>query len=361
MAPNLRRNLTLLLVAGWATTVLAATAADIKKFPPIAGEIFGQAAAGVRSITVNGKPVTFDGAQNFRANVKLRAGEKYLTLRINYEGLRIIKKYLILRKSAVTKFKVFVPKEKLEKELRAIKPSAAELLRQKRAKLLAAREKAEAARLFAEEERLKTEAKWVKQVSSPRFFANEFGSTSPEGLAQAIARDIQFMGKAKGSSLDRLNSLLALPDLYERLQRSGKKAKLSAQIERLINETAAFRGQPFASLSVYQQKKIMLLNRLLIERLYAAAPVRPSWLAAKGAPAGPKTVEYLYVWEFSDGKLLVVKENKGEYSAEINLPVSKEWLDLKGLSEAELQEIIKKPPVQPKRKWNIIKPWTTKQ
>ncbi len=202
MAPNLRRNLTLLLVAGWATTVLAATAADIKKFPPIAGEIFGQAAAGVRSITVNGKPVTFDGAQNFRANVKLRAGEKYLTLRINYEGLRIIKKYLILRKSAVTKFKVFVPKEKLEKELRAIKPSAAELLRQKRAKLLAAREKAEAARLFAEEERLKTEAKWVKQVSSPRFFANEFGSTSPEGLAQAIARDIQFMGKAKGSSLE---------------------------------------------------------------------------------------------------------------------------------------------------------------
>ena len=46
--------------------------------------------------------------------VKIKAGEKYLVLRINYEGLRIIKKYLILRKPAVKKFKVFVPKEKIK-------------------------------------------------------------------------------------------------------------------------------------------------------------------------------------------------------------------------------------------------------
>ncbi|MDD5594591.1 MAG: hypothetical protein PHG97_07640, partial [Candidatus Margulisbacteria bacterium] len=79
------------LVAGFLITLvicpaaLAATKEDIKKFPPVSGEIYGQAAAGVRSVTVNGKPVSFDANQNFRAAVKLAAGEKYLTLRINYE------------------------------------------------------------------------------------------------------------------------------------------------------------------------------------------------------------------------------------------------------------------------------------
>ncbi|MDD5593876.1 MAG: hypothetical protein PHG97_03955, partial [Candidatus Margulisbacteria bacterium] len=56
-----------------------------------------------------------------------------------------------------------------------------------------------------------------------------------------------------------------------------------------------------------------------------------------------KTVEYLYVWEFSEGKLLAVKEKNGKYSADIYIPVAKEWLDLRGLSEQDLQDIINKP------------------
>jgi len=343
-------------------------AAPAQKFPPVAGEIYGQAAAGVRSISVNGKPVTFDSAQNFKANVRLKAGEKYLVLRINYEGLRIIKKYLILRKSAVKTFKVFVPKEKLEKAIKAAKPSPEEQIRRKREKLLAQRQKAAAARLLVQEQKLLAEKRWDQRVSSPRFYPNEFklkpGST-PEVLAQAIEQDNpQLKLKPTATALEQLNTILSVPDLYDLISRSGKKLRLTPQVKRLIAETAAVRGKPFAKLSAYEQKKVMLLNRLLIETMYAGAPVRQSWtapLSKKAGPAGPKTVEYLYVWEFSDGKLLLVKEDKGTYSAEINIPVSKEWLDLKGLSEKELQELIKKPAPRPKKKWDIIKPWGTKQ
>ena len=109
------------LVSLAAMAALAASRADIKKFPPVSGEIYGQASPGVRSITVNGKKVSFDSGQYFRSNVKLKPGEKYLILKINYEGLRIIKKYLILRKTAIKKFKVFVPKEKIEKDVQASK------------------------------------------------------------------------------------------------------------------------------------------------------------------------------------------------------------------------------------------------
>jgi hypothetical protein len=184
----------------------AASKADLKKFPPVAGEVFGQAAAGVKSMSVNGRPVALDASQNFRTTVNLGRGEKYLTLRINYEGLRIIKKYLILRRPQVKTFKVFVPKEKIEKTIQVAKSSKKKLLQ-------------------------------------PR----------------------------------RLKKLL-------------------------------------------EAKKM--------------PPPKPQ------KPAISKTFEYLYVWEFSAGKLLLVKETRGNYSAEIHIPVSKKWLDLKGLSRQELKELI---------------------
>jgi hypothetical protein len=111
----------------------------------------------------------------------------------------------------------------------------------------------------------------------------------------------------------------------------------------LIAETQAYRYQPFSRLSAYQQKKIMLLNRLLLEVLFADAPHRGTWQAAGIIPTFTKTKQYLYVWEFSEGKLLAVKQKQGSYSADIYIPVSKKWLSLKGLSEKDLQELIDKP------------------
>ena len=93
----------------------------------------------------------------------------------------------------------------------------------------------------------------------------------------------------------------------------------------------------------FLEEKIMLLNRLLLEALFAEAPRRGTWQAAGPIPTFTKTKQYLYVWEFSEGKLMAVKEKKGSYSADIYIPVSKKWLSLKGLSEKDLQELIEKP------------------
>jgi len=212
MAQKIR--ITLILLLCLAAAALAASKADIKKFPPVSGEIYGQAAPGVTSILVNGRPVTFDAHQNFRAFVNLKAGEKYLTLRINYEEFRMIKKYLIIRRPQVKTFKVYVPKEKIEKAIKEVKPAKKVLPRKKR----------------------KAPAK-----------------------------------------------------------------------------------------------------KIAVKKL----PVKKA--VVKTAPAATKVCEYLYVWEFSEGKLLLVKETKGEYSAEILVPVSKQWLELKGISEDELREIIERP------------------
>ena len=143
----------------------AATQEDIKKFPPVSGQIYGQAAAGVRSVSVNGKPVSFDSSQNFSADVKLRPGEKYLVLTINYDNLRIIKKYLILRKSAVSNFKVFVPKEKIEKSLAVLKQSV-EQKRETRLKALRALARQRA--LTAEEQARERERERLEQEQEER-------------------------------------------------------------------------------------------------------------------------------------------------------------------------------------------------
>lgn len=356
-----KNSITLILLVCLAAACFAATQAEIKKFPPVSGEIYGQAASGVRSITVNDKPVSFDASQNFRTFIKLKAGEKYLILRINYEGLRIIKKYLILRRANVKTFKVFVPKEKIEKAVKAAKPSAEEILRQKRERLLAQlkkqKEKTKLLKALREKEKeIKAleEKRWVQKVASPKFFSNEFmAGATVEALAAAIDADnygIAFRNKA--GTIDRLNELLQMPNFYDIVHAKGKSVPLTQRIKSLIAETQSFRYRPFSQLSEYQKKKIMFLNRLLIEALYAQAPKRQSWLVAEmpKLAATPKVCEYLYVWEFSEGKLLLVKEKKGSYSAEIYIPVSKEWLDLKGLSEKELRELIAKPIKVKKKK-----------
>ncbi|MBN3033396.1 MAG: hypothetical protein JW873_04805 [Candidatus Saganbacteria bacterium] len=331
-----------------------------QKFPPVSGTIFGQVSPGVRSATVNGKPVRFDADQNFTAAVRLRAGEKYLTLVINYDNLRIIKKYLILRKSAVSNFKVFVPKEKIEKSIAALKAS-----RQLAAQQQAARRRARLKEL-AEEQRLAALAKahrlkelaaarekaWLDQTASPKFFANEFRASGEVGalLDEISAAGYGIPFKTREKSLAKLNELLGLPNFYDLVMKKNKFVPLTPLLRSLIAETEAYRYRPFTQLTPYQRKKLMLLNRLLIEALFASAPRRSTWLAAPPIPTFTKTKQYLFVWEFSEGKLLAVKQKQGSYSADIYIPVSKNWLNLKGLSEKDLQELIEKPVASFKEK-----------
>ena len=332
---------------------LAASPADVKKFPPVSGEIFGQVSPGVRSAAVNGQPVKFDSSQNFTAPVRLLAGEKYLVLTINYDNLRIIKKYLILRKSAVNNFKVFVPKEKIDKSLAELKASK-QLAAQERAARQRARlkEQAEERRLLALEKarQLKEleaarEQAWLRQTASPKFFANEFRTTGEVGalIDQLNAGGYNIPFQTRDNSLAKLNEALNLPNFYDLIAKKNKFLPLTPQLRALIAETQAYRYRPFGQLTAFQQKKILLLNRLLIEALFADAPHRTTWLASPLIPTFTKTKQYLYVWEFSEGKLMAVKQKQGAYSADIYLPVSKKWLNLKGLSEQDLRDLMDKP------------------
>jgi hypothetical protein len=343
---------------------LAATQEDIKKFPPVSGEIFGQAAAGVRSVLVNGKTVPFDANQNFRTDVKLRAGEKYLTLTINYENLRIIKKYLILRRSAITKFKVQVTKEKIEKSIQAAKETqqagaqqrAQQQAQQRKVRARLARLKAKARQEYeralaveaAREKKLKkekAEKAWIAEIASPKYFANEFRNSSEVAslISEINAAGYNIPFRRRENSLAKLNEILVLPNFYDLVRQKNPNLTLNSFLNSLVAETGSYRYRPFNQLSSYQKKKLMLLNRLLLEALFADAPHRSTWLAAKPIPTLTKTKQYLYVWEFSEGKLLAVKQKQGNYSADIYIPVSKKWLSLKGLSEKDLQELIAKP------------------
>ncbi|MFH1387294.1 MAG: hypothetical protein ABIH50_06495 [bacterium] len=187
--------------------LLASVAIATEKYPAVSGEIYGQAAPGIVAIYANDQPVDFDAQGNFGTDISLKDGEKYLTLRLEYEGLKVIKKYLILRKAKDKTFTVFVSKEKAEEPL----------------------------------------------------------EPKPKPVQK-------------------------------------KKSKVK----------------------------------------YAKKPVKPKTVKKPASSPNVKVCEYLYVWEFSAGKLLLVKEKQGSYSAEIVIPVSKQWLDLKGLTKDELKELINK-------------------
>lgn len=314
----------MLLLAG-AAFCQAIEDEDEIKFPAIAGEVYGQAAPGIKSVTINDEPVKVGADGFFKAVVNLHAGEKYLVVRMSYDRLQLVKKYLIVRKTPVGRFRVYVAKETPEKA-----PSASK------------------AATKAVDQKALAEKKWMDNLASPNFFMNEFNDAiSLEALNRAIFNDYYKIPIKKYiSDLQWLNDYLMIPGLYEQIVQREKELTLSDRLRNLIKETNPYRTQSFASLTPFQQKKIMFLNRLLLEAVYAEAPVRKNWLiSAKEKPAATpvKECEYLYVWEFKDGKLLLVKESEGQYSAEIYIPVSEEWLSLKGLSAKELGELINKP------------------
>src|SRR3989339_441218 len=187
----------LLLLGGLLCGATQGAEFDNESFPPISGTVYGEVVDGISSLSVNGRAVAIRANNSFSTKVKLAEGEKYLVLQMNYEGIRLIKKYLIIRRPDISTFKVYVPKEtiKLPKKIKK------HLRRQHRVPPL-------------------------KVVSKP-------------------------------------------------------KKKFS-----------------------------------------------------------PKVWEYLYVWEFNQGKLLLVKKFKGRYDAEIVIPSQKKWLDFKYLTRKELDQII---------------------
>jgi hypothetical protein len=96
-------------------------------FFPISGDISGQAAPGVQSVFVNGKRVKVDSSLNFKSAVKLKKGEKYLTIETRYKGLNFIKKYLVIRHPKVKKtFTIAVPQKEFKEIVEKKEPVVVE-------------------------------------------------------------------------------------------------------------------------------------------------------------------------------------------------------------------------------------------
>ncbi|OGB89703.1 hypothetical protein A2625_06220 [candidate division WOR-1 bacterium RIFCSPHIGHO2_01_FULL_53_15] len=342
---------------------LAATQADIKKYPPVSGDIYGQAAPGVRSVSVNGKPVAFDAGGNFRAPVKLAAGEKYLTLTINYEGLRVIKKYLIVRKSEVNVFKVFVPKEKIEKSIAEVKAARKTTARKKKPAVspetLRARERARQLAAQKEKERQLAAQREKERLLAAREKAKQEAIQKEKELAAARekVRELAVQKEKEEKERRRLAAikekehlLAAQKELLAAREKERESAKQKAKEEKERERLAAIKEKERL---LAAQEELLALKEKELERQKAEAEEKERALKeaiAKLPMPGPRTFEYLYVWEFSEGKLLAVKEKQGKYSAEIYIPVEKQWLNLKGLSDEDLKELIERPVGVKKKK-----------
>ncbi|MFH1542467.1 MAG: hypothetical protein ABIE84_05190, partial [bacterium] len=84
-------------------------------FQKISGEINGQTAPGVEKVLVNGEEVSVNKDQRFSSKVTLKSGEKYLIIETRYNGLRFIKKYLVVRHPGSDKsFKISLPQKEFE-------------------------------------------------------------------------------------------------------------------------------------------------------------------------------------------------------------------------------------------------------
>jgi hypothetical protein len=300
---------------------------DQNKFPAISGEVSGQNPPAIKSVLVNDKPVKVQANGAFKMDVKLPAGEKYLVIKQLDDRIQITKKYLIMRRSPTKQFKILVIKEEDEME-------TLPLPRIKTAPKVAA-------------PLTSSEKEWIENTPAPRFFAHEFTSAaSIESLGRAVFVDLYpFIAKKYFNPLHWLNDTLTVPDLYEKLLEQEKHLTLREGLKILIKETAAYRKLSFSRLNAFQQKKLLLLNRLLLEAVYPETPVRKNWQVSEKEKAAAAVTqrEYLYIWEAMESKLLAAKESKGVYSAEILVPVSEKWLSHRGLSARELSDLIQKP------------------
>lgn len=336
-------SMLLLLLAG--AVFAAPSAEDIKSFPAISGDVSGVAIPGLKSIFINDKQVKVKADNTFASRVNLKAGEKYLILKINYTGLRVIKKYLVLRSEKSKQFKVFVPKAEIETPLKVAK-AINKPVKKKRVKT---REEIE--RLKAEIKAKEQAEKLEKEGKTYDFTKDEFGQGTEtlRGLSTAIVNDHYGMRlKSPIGTLSYLKEIIRTPNFYDYWKKRWGDKPVSAEIQNLADLTRSYRNKPFASLTPEQQLNIMKLNRLLLELTYPGlCPISElkrliideSWMSE--IPL--KKNGYIYVWEFSHGKLLVLKVISQKFSADIYIPATEEWFSLQDLSYKDLKELIAKP------------------
>lgn len=122
-------------------------------------------------------------------------------------------------------------------------------------------------------------------LSSFSFSENEFKwPLVVEKLCEAVnAGNYRLRLKSKGNTIDRLNEILKIPDLYEKFQKKNGKSYLSEYTRYLTNKTSEFRNKNFPSLNRGEQKYIMQLNRRLLEENYTDIIPKSSFFSDKNS------------------------------------------------------------------------------
>ncbi|MBI5399575.1 hypothetical protein HZB07_03035 [Candidatus Saganbacteria bacterium] len=104
-------------------------------FFAIEGDVSGQAAPGVQSVRVNGRPITINSDLTFYVHVSLRKGEKYLTIETRYKNLNFTKKYLVIRHPKAPKsFKIDLPQQEFKKIISPRRPNQKRYLPRRKTK-----------------------------------------------------------------------------------------------------------------------------------------------------------------------------------------------------------------------------------
>lgn len=110
-----------------------------------------------------------------------------------------------------------------------------------------------------------------RSTSSFYFGDGEFqGKLIVEGLCRKIDDDIGAVPLRNSDyNVGRLNEILKIPDLYDRLSIKEKGILYSVKIADLVNETSDYRTvKEFSYLTAAKQEKILTLNRLVLEETY---------------------------------------------------------------------------------------------
>jgi hypothetical protein len=122
--------------------------------------------------------------------------------------------------------------------------------------------------------------KWGKDkvAGSSEFYPVDFEvNYNLEELCTAIKSDINVPLKARENTVEWLNELLEVPNLYAKLREAKREADFSLEINNLIKATQIWRNKDFSELHSEGQDAIKRLNRLLIEHFYPEKTPKIKW------------------------------------------------------------------------------------
>jgi hypothetical protein len=117
-----------------------------------------------------------------------------------------------------------------------------------------------------------------KVEGSLEFYAIDFAAYYDiKKLCNAIKTDINLALNARENTVEWLNELLKVPNLYEKLMATKHANNFSQQINNLITHSINYRNKNYLELNSDAQDAIIRLNRLLIEHFYEENTPKHEW------------------------------------------------------------------------------------